>query len=575
MIYKGVPVSPGIALGKVHVLERYAHKVYRRSILTSEIKSEIARFRKAISETGKDLIEIEEKVHKALGSKKSGIFKGHRFFLEDKILVSGTEDIIRSQMTNAEFAFSMTLSKITSQFLKIKNDYLKERARDISELGGRIMAHLSQRTDETPWDKMRENSIIVAGNITPADTTNMKANLVAAFVTEVGGRTSHTAILARALEIPAVTGLKDITMQLTDGQGIIVDGISGIVITDPDEETVTNYKREKKKYWDEQHSLQKLVELPTITKDGKTFHLLANIEIPEEIQTALAYGAEGVGLYRSEYLFINSSSVPTEEEQYLKYKLVAEKMLPYPVIIRTIDLGADKLADSVDIPDEPNPTMGLRSIRLCFRVPEIFKNQLRALLRASVSGNLKIMIPMITNVSEIIKVKTILEEIKRDLKEKNIPYDGNVQFGVMIEVPSAALMVDLIAAEVDFISIGTNDLAQYILAADRSNENVRYIYEPMNSAVLRLIKYVIKTAHEHKTPVAMCGEMASDPAFTKLFIGMGLDEFSMSAISIPKIKKIIRMVNYEEACQFANKMVGELSLTPAVENIGAEDKTLS
>ncbi|MBU4134138.1 phosphoenolpyruvate--protein phosphotransferase, partial [bacterium] len=511
MVYKGIPISPGVAIGKVYLLKRESHQVHRRSILPNEIKNELSRFRKAVEDTRREILAVEDKVKKALSSKKSRIFEGYRLFLEDKMLIEETEGVIKEQRVNAEFAFSMQLNKIISEFKKIKNDYLKERARDISELGSRVMSNLMDKDDKVLWDNIPPSSVLVAYNITPADTTNMKSNNIRAFVTNIGGKTSHTAIVARALEIPAVTGIKDFSDIAESGQNIIVDGGNGIVITDPDEETVTNYKRERKRYLDEQHSLQKLLDLPAVSSDGTVFGVEANIEISEEISTALACGAEGIGLYRSEYMFINSVTIPSEEEQYAQYKTVCEKMLPYSVIIRTIDLGADKLTDTVKMPAEQNPMMGLRSIRLCFKLPQIFKTQIRALLRASSAGNLKIMIPMITNVSELKKVKTIINEIKKELEQEGLAFNANTPVGAMIEVPAAALAADLIAEEADFLSIGTNDLIQYTFAADRMNENVDYLYEAGNPALMRLIKFVIDEAHKKQKSVSMCGEMASDP----------------------------------------------------------------
>ncbi|PKN00315.1 MAG: phosphoenolpyruvate--protein phosphotransferase [Elusimicrobia bacterium HGW-Elusimicrobia-2] len=555
MVYKGMALSPGIAIGRVYPLKRAAHKVHRRSVLPNEVKREISRFRKAVDDTRKEMISVEDKVKKALSSKKSSIFEGYRLFLEDKMLINETETLIKDQRVNAEFAFSMQLNKIIMEFKKIKNDYLKERARDVSELGRRVMSHLMDMDDKVLWGDIPPDSVLVAYNITPSDTAHMKSNNIRAFVTDTGGKTSHTAIVARALEIPAVTGLRDFSVIAEAGQDIIVDGENGIVITDPDEETVINYKRERKRYQDEQHSLQKLMDLPAVSTDGVTFGIEANIEIAEEIATALAYGAEGIGLYRSEYMFINSETLPGEEEQYAQYKTVCEKMLPYPVTIRTIDLGADKLSDAVKLPPEQNPMMGLRSIRLCFKIPEIFKTQIRALLRASAAGNLKIMIPMITNVSEIKKVKMIISEAKRELEKEGAPFNARVEVGAMIEVPAAAVAADLIAEEADFLSIGTNDLIQYTFAADRMNENVDYVYEQGNPSLMRLIKFVIDSAHQKQKSVALCGEMASDPAFTKILMGLGLDTFSMSAIAIPKIKKIIRTTSAREAKDFADKFI--------------------
>ncbi len=555
MVYKGIAISPGIAIGKVYSLKRESHQVNRRSILPNEVKNELSRFRKAIENTRREILAVENKVKKALSRKKSRIFEGYRLFLEDKMLIDETEGIIKEQRVNAEFAFSMQLNKIISEFKKIENDYLKERARDISELGRRIMSNLMERDDKVLWEDIPPSSVLVAYTISPADTTDMKSNNIRAFVTDIGGKTSHTAIVARALEIPAVTGLSGFSDITAAGQDIIVDGENGIVITDPDEETVINYKRERKRYLDEQHSLQKLLDLPAVSSDGVVFGVEANIEISEEISTALACGAEGIGLYRSEYLFINSETIPGEEEQYVQYKTVCEKMLPYPVIIRTIDLGADKLADAIKLPPEKNPMMGLRSIRLCFKLPQIFKTQIRALLRASAAGNLKIMIPMITNVSEMKKVKIIIDEVKRELEKEGLPFNSKTPVGAMIEVPAAALAADLISEEADFLSIGTNDLIQFTFAADRMNENVDYLYEQGNPALMRLIKFVIDAAHKKQKTVAMCGEMASDAAFTKILMGLGLDSFSMSAIAIPKIKKIIRTTSAKEAKKFADRFV--------------------
>jgi len=555
MVYKGTVLSPGIAIGKAYLLKRAVQKVHRRSILPNEVKNELARFRKAVDDTRKEMLLVEDQVKKALSSKKSGIFAGYRLFLEDKMLINETETLIKDQRVNAEFAFSMQLNKIISEFKKIKNDYLKERARDVSELGRRVMSNLMDIDDKVLWEDIPPDSVLVAYNITPADTTHMKSNSIRAFVTDTGGKTSHTAIVARALEIPAVSALKNFSAIAEAGQDIIVDGENGIVITDPDEETVMNYKRERKRYQDEQHSLQKLMDMPAASSDGTVFGMEANIEIAEEIGTALAHGAEGIGLYRSEYMFINSETPPGEEEQHAQYKTVCEKMLPYPVIIRTIDLGADKLADAVKLPPEQNPMMGLRSIRLCFRMPELFKTQIRALLRASAAGNLKIMIPMITNASEMKKVKIIIGEVKRDLAKEGLPFNDQIQVGAMIEVPAAAVAADLIAEEADFLSIGTNDLIQYTFAADRMNENVDYVYDQGNPAIMRIIKYVIEAAHNKQKPVSLCGEMASDPAFTKILMGLGLDTFSMSAIAIPKIKKIIRTTSVREAKEFAAKFV--------------------
>jgi len=555
MVFKGQGLSPGIAIGKVFLLERDVYKVHRRSIPPNEIKQEIARFRKSVNKVKAEILEVEKKVKKEVGTKKGQIFEGYRLFLEDRILIDGTENIIRKENVNAEFAFTRQFEKIVSQFKKIENKYIRERARDIEELGHRIMGYLLERKDEFDWERLPENSVIVARTITPADTTKMKKHLVSAFVTEVGGKTSHTAILARSLEIPAVSGVKDIVEKVENGDEIVVDGVNGIVIVKPDRETIISYTREKNRYIEEQHSLQRLVEMSSVTIDGKTISLLANIEIPEEIPTVLAYGAEGIGLYRTEFIFMNAKRIPTEEEQFEKYSLVCEKMLPHPVTIRTFDIGADKISESISLPPEKNSIMGLRAVRLYFKVPQLIKAQFRAILRASTFKNVKIMIPMIATVEEVKKVRTLFEEAKKELRSEGIAFDEKMPFGAMIEVPSAAINIDLIAKEVDFVSIGTNDLIQYVVAADRINENVSYLYNPWNPAVLRLIRNVIEVSHKLGKTVAMCGEMAGDPNFTKLLIGLGIDELSMTPMTIPKVKKIIRSITYKEAKEFARKFM--------------------
>jgi len=550
MVFKGQKLSPGIAIGKVFLLEKDIYKVHRRSIPPNEIKQEIAKFRKAVKKVKEEILEVEKKVKKEVGTKKGQIFEGYRLFLEDKILIDETENIIRKENVNAEFAFSRQFEKIVSQFKKIESKYIRERARDIEELGHRIMGYLLEKNDEFDWESLPENSVVVARTMTPADTAKMKKHLVSAFVTEIGGKTSHTAILARSLGIPAVSGIKDIVGKVENGDEIIVDGVNGIVIVNPDEETVINYTREKNKFIEEEHSLQRLVEMPTITIDGKSISLLANIEIPEEIPTVLAYGAEGIGLYRTEFIFMNSKVIPTEEEQFEKYKLVCEKMLPCSVTIRTFDIGADKISESISLPPEKNSIMGLRAVRLYFKVPELIKSQFRAILRASTLKNIKVMIPMIATVEELKKVRAIFEEAKKELKSEGIAFDEKMPFGAMIEVPSAAININLIAKEVDFVSIGTNDLIQYVVAADRINENVSYLYNPWDPAVLKLIQNVIEVSHKLGKTVAMCGEMAGDPNFTKLLVGMGIDELSMTPMAIPKVKKVIRSITYKDACEF-------------------------
>jgi len=421
-------------------------------------------------------------------------------------------------------------------------------------VGKRVLKRLLGREREE-LASLPSPVIVVAHNLTPADTIAMRKENVIGFVTDIGGRTSHTAIMAQSLEIPAVVGLKNVTKKVKLGDTIIVDGIEGIVVINPDSLTVENYERQKIKYSSDEEALKKLTDLPAVTADEHNVELHANIEVPEEIPSVHAHGATGIGLFRTEYIYLNRTDLPSEEEQYQQYASVARKMMPYPVIIRTMDLGADRFVGEFGISPERNPFMGLRAIRLCFRYPYVFKTQLRAILRASVEGNLKIMYPMICCVEELRHANELLEEVKNELRKEKIPFNENMEVGVMIETPSSALIADILAQEADFLSIGTNDLIQYTLAVDRVNENVTHLYKPLHLSILRLIKRVIDAGHQFGKRVGMCGEMVADPSFTKILLGMGLDEFSMSPLSIPKIKKIIRSTNLTRAQELANQVL--------------------
>ena len=410
---------------------------------------------------------------------------------------------------------------------------------------------------------MEADSIVVAKNITPSDTVAMREVMVKGFATDIGGKTSHTALVAQSLEIPAVVGLKNISYQVKQGMPIIIDGNNGIVILNPTEETVGNYKREYEIQISNQKALEQFKDLPAITTDGVEVVLGANIEKPEEIRSVLKHGANGIGLYRSEFMYLSRKTMPTEEEHYQNYSKIAKMMMPYEVIIRTIDLGGDKIAKLglMEIGREANPFMGLRAIRFCLKYPDVFKAQLKGILRASVHGNIKIMYPMISRISEIKEANKILEQAKEELRKEGKPFKENIEVGVMIEVPSAAIISDIIAKEVDFLSIGTNDLIQYTMAVDRVNADVSHLYMPMHPAILRLLKHIIDSAHQAGTDVGMCGEMAGDPAYTVVLLGLGLDEFSMSAVQIPKIKKIIRSVSKENAKALVERLLKCLSMS--------------
>ena len=551
---KGIAASPGIVIGRAFLLEEEEFYISKRTIEPADIKQEIIRFRKALAETKEEMDGIRQRVLKQLGKRHVRLFDAYLLILDDPILRNDVIRMVMEQRVNAEYALQMVIDKITKTFNIIDDGYLRDRSMDILDVGKRVLKHLLGR-ERQELASLPSPVIVVAHNLTPADTIAMRKENVIGFATDIGGRTSHTAIMAQSLEIPAVVGLKNITKKVTPGDTIIVDGIEGIVIIDPDSLTVENYERQKIKFTDAEEALKKLTDLPAVTADEHTVELQANIEVPEEIPSVHAHGATGIGLFRTEYIYLNRVDLPSEEEQYQQYVSVARKMIPYPVVIRTMDLGADRFVGEFGISSERNPFMGLRAIRLCFRYPDVFKTQLRAILRASVEGNLKIMYPMICCVEELRHANELLEEVKNELREEKNPFNENMEVGVMIETPSSALIADILAREAGFLSIGTNDLIQYTLAVDRVNENVTHLYKPLHLSILRLVKRVIDAGHKEGKRVGMCGEMAADPSFTKILLGMGLDEFSMSPLSIPKIKKIIRSTNLTRARELANEVL--------------------
>ncbi|MBI3292677.1 MAG: phosphoenolpyruvate--protein phosphotransferase, partial [Elusimicrobia bacterium] len=438
----------------------------------------------------------------------------------------------------------------------IKDEYYRERRHDIVDVGKKLLYHLSGTVRSTLAD-LHEEAVVVAHNLLPSDTFALPEQFIHGLATDIGGRTSHTAILAQSLEIPAVVGLKDLTTRVNTGDLLIIDGHEGLIIIHPDQFTVENYRREREIQRAEGRALEKLRDLPAQTHDGHRIHLAANIEIPDEVRGVLHHGAEGIGLYRTEFLYLNRDTLPTEEEHYQAYRQVAQSVLPYSVVLRTVDIGGDKLAafDVGRSADEANPFLGLRGIRLCLRYPGIFKTQLAGILRASVEGKLKMMYPMVSSVEELRQANAILQEVKRELKTKGVPFADPLEVGVMIEVPSAALIADLLAQEADFLSLGTNDLIQYTLAVDRVNENVASLYDPLHLGVLRLVRSVIEAGHRAGKWVGMCGEMAGDPLFTPILVGLGLAEFSVPPAAVPRIKQAMRAVTHAEAKALAQEVL--------------------
>ena len=548
--YKGIAVSSGVVIGKALVLPDQEMLVIKKAISEEKIPEEIKRFNAALEKTRNEIKVMHAKVKKEIGGKHSNIFEAHLMILGDPALTTDVEKHIKSEKLSAESVFSRSVNKLVESFEKIEDEYLKERANDVRDIGRRVFKNLTGSTRETLAD-IKEEVIIFARDLSPSDTVTMKRERVKGFCTDLGGKTSHTAIIARALEIPAVVGLQNISQNVSDGDMVIVDGLLGIIIVNPNEEDLKHYNRKREELIKQNAELAKLRELPAETLDGYKIDLSANIEIEDEAKLVVKHGAAGVGLFRTEFLFLNRLDLPTEEEQFVSYFRAAEFLYPNTVIIRTLDLGGDKFLSHLGLSKEENPFLGLRAIRLCLARPELFKTQLRAILRASELKNVKIMFPMISGIEEFLKAKKLLEEVKNDLKKEKIVFDDNLDLGVMIEIPSASITADILAKEVDFFSIGSNDLIQYTLAIDRVNTNMAHMYNPLHPSILRQLKKIVDAAHKEGKWVGMCGEMASDTAFSALLIGLGIDELSTAPVAVPEVKKVLRSTTMFEAKKIA------------------------
>ncbi|MBN1353718.1 MAG: phosphoenolpyruvate--protein phosphotransferase [Candidatus Omnitrophica bacterium] len=565
---KGIPAAPGIIIGNAYQLYDEKFAIPRKKIRAKLTEREITRFKNALSETRQEILAIHNKISKELGVEKARIFGAHLMVLEDEVLISEVIDKLRKDKLTVEYIFWQVLKKYITVLSKSDDEYLRERVSDIKDVGQRILKNLIGAKHHSLSD-LRKKAIVIAYDLSPSDTAMMHRGNVIAFATDIGGRTSHTAIMAKSLEIPAVVGLETITSKAKDGSHVIVDGNRGMAIVNPSKETIRKYTNEKKRFEKFEKHLLRSKNLPAKMLDGKSIELAANIELPEDVPSVLAHGAKGIGLYRTEYIYMNRKDLPTENEQFEAYKQVAMKIVPNSVIIRTLDLGGDKFLSQFEVPREMNPFLGWRAIRFCLAKPGIFKTQLRAILRASHYGKLKVMYPMISGLEELRKANAILKEVEDELRKKSIPFDKNMEVGAMIEVPSAALTSDVLAKEVNFFSIGTNDLIQYALAVDRVNEKIAYLYEPAHPAVLRLIKTIIDNAHRENIWVGMCGEMAGDVTLTLILLGLGLDEFSTSPIIVPEIKRIIRAAKFSEAKKIAEKALS-LSSSKEVEAFARE-----
>lgn len=559
-VLHGVAASPGLAVGRAFVIDRRRIKTPKRHIDDDEIASEINRFDAALQASSEQLERVKKKLQEREGEEHFLILEAHQLILHDEHLVEPTRRRIREEKINAEWALRKTVEEIKSVFDAVEEDYFRERRSDVDFVGERILRNLLG-VDMTPA-LPPAGAIIVAHDLSPADTAHLHRAACAAFVTDVGGKTSHSAILSRAFEIPSVVGLERITDLVGNGDMLIVDGLKGEVIVRPTQAQCEEYRQRAHHHVAYMRELMANRDQPAETQDGARVRLYANVEIVEEVPTALEHGAEGIGLYRTEFLYMDRADLPREDEHFMHARGVLRRLYPFPCTFRTFDLGGDKAAPFRGLGEEANPALGLRSIRLCLRERPLFKAQLRGLLRASVHGRMRIMFPMISGVGELREAKAVLEEAKLELEREGVPFDPKVPVGIMVEMPSAVMVADMLARESDFMSIGTNDLIQYSLAIDRVNEHVGYLYHPLHPAILRMIRYVVDAGHAAGVRVGLCGEMAGEPMFALVLLGLGIDEMSMNSTAIPVVKSVLRGAKLSAARELAEQA---LSLPTAAE----------
>jgi phosphotransferase system enzyme I (PtsI) len=544
--FQGAGVSSGTAHGKVHVVRDDLDDVPRYRIAPSQVTDEIGRFEAALIQTRMQILEMQQRIAESIGARDAAIFDAHLLVVEDRTLIDEVLRKLETDLCNVEWVFQEVATRYADTLNKIDDPYLRERAVDIQDVAKRVIRNLQGKAPKT-FLGLSEPHILIAHNLTPSDTASMKREHVLGIATDLGSRTSHTAIMARSLNIPAIVGLHDITAKLETGQEVLLDGTDGLLIINPTRETLAHYAQIESRRAKVVAQLKELRETSSTTRDGRHIVLSANIELPEDVDAVRVNGAEGIGLYRTEFLYLNRTTLPTEDEQYEIYRKVAERVRPDPLIIRTFDLGGDKLAPgTVDITDELNPFLGWRAIRFCLENIDIFKTQLRAILRASAVGNVKIMFPMISGRDELRGAIAVLAECKKELCSAKIDIGEEIEVGAMIEIPSAAISANVLARDVDFFSIGTNDLIQYTLAVDRVNERIAHLYEPTHPAVLRLLKMVADAAHANNIWVGVCGEMAGDVALIPLLLGLGVDELSASATLVPRVKRAVQSLAIPE-----------------------------
>lgn len=551
--FHGVGVSPGIARGSIFVHRPEDEEPPIRKISEGEIPAEIARFEAALMTTRAQIVEMQQRIAEAIGAKDAGIFDAHLLVVEDRTLIDEVLRTLTREKTNIEHVFQQVASRYSKTLSEIDDPYLRERALDIHDVMRRVIHNLMGKTGHT-LSSITTPHILVAHNLTPSDTAQLNRSLVLGFATDVGSKTSHTAIMARSLSIPAIVGLHDVSVTLATGDQVLLDGYNGLLILNPSDQTLWEYGELEFKQGQVEEKLIELRETASTTTDGRHVILSANIELPEDIELVKKSGAEGIGLYRTEFFYLNKPDLPDEEEQFATYKKVAQDVMPHSVIIRTLDLGGDKFMSALQLPEELNPFLGWRAIRFCLERVDIFKVQLRAILRASATGNIRMMYPMISGMHELRRANEILEECKEELRREGLPFNNDMEVGAMIEVPSAAVIADVLAREVDFFSIGTNDLIQYSIAVDRINERISYLYEPTHPAIIRLIKMTVDAAHAHNLWVGVCGEMAGEILVTPLLIGLGVDELSTGAALVPRVKRAVQTLDIGVCLQLVEEV---------------------
>ncbi|MCU4276136.1 phosphoenolpyruvate--protein phosphotransferase [Staphylococcus aureus] len=552
-LIKGIAASDGVAIAKAYLLVE-PDLTFDKNEKVTDVEGEVAKFNGAIEASKVELTKIRNNAEVQLGADKAAIFDAHLLVLDDPELIQPIQDKIKNENANAATALTDVTTQFVTIFESMDNEYMKERAADIRDVSKRVLSHILGV--ELPNPSMIDESVVIVGNdLTPSDTAQLNKEFVQGFATNIGGRTSHSAIMSRSLEIPAIVGTKSITQEVKQGDMIIVDGLNGDVIVNPTEDELIAYQDKRERYFADKKELQKLRDADTVTVDGVHAELAANIGTPNDLPGVIENGAQGIGLYRTEFLYMGRDQMPTEEEQFEAYKEVLEAMNGKRVVVRTLDIGGDKELSYLNLPEEMNPFLGYRAIRLCLAQQDIFRPQLRALLRASVYGKLNIMFPMVATINEFREAKAILLEEKENLKNEGHDISDDIELGIMVEIPATAALADVFAKEVDFFSIGTNDLIQYTLAADRMSERVSYLYQPYNPSILRLVKQVIEASHKEGKWTGMCGEMAGDETAIPLLLGLGLDEFSMSATSILKARRQINGLSKNEMTKLANRAV--------------------